>query len=117
MPLHLILVKFPAGILTLSGYLRFWGWVYLTFTLLLALFKREAAPLKANGSERGNGRLPAVKAAASTPVQAGSNGSRKGSPRVGSIAGSSNGKEQPLEGGEHGEAPVLPLRESYLQLW
>ncbi|GAB4813183.1 hypothetical protein N2152v2_000229 [Parachlorella kessleri] len=109
-------VPHEKGILTLSGYLRFWGWVYLTFTLLLALFKREAAPVKANGSERGVGALSAAKATPAVPVHTGSNGSARGSPRVGSSAAGSNGKEQQHEGYEPGEA-VLPLRESYLQLW
>ena len=30
-----------AGILSLTAYLRFWGWVYLIVTIGIALFKRE----------------------------------------------------------------------------
>ena len=29
------------GILSLTAYLRFWGWVYLIVTVGIALFKRE----------------------------------------------------------------------------
>lgn len=29
------------GLITLSGYLMFWGWVYILVTILLALFKKE----------------------------------------------------------------------------
>lgn len=29
------------GMVTLAGYLRFWGWLFTATTVLLALFKRE----------------------------------------------------------------------------
>lgn len=31
----------PAGILSLSAYLRFWGWAYLAITAAVALLTRE----------------------------------------------------------------------------
>lgn len=31
----------PQGLITLGGYLTFWGWAYLTVTVLLAAFKKE----------------------------------------------------------------------------
>lgn len=31
----------PEGVLSLSGYLTFWGWAYIVVTILLALLKRE----------------------------------------------------------------------------
>lgn len=34
-------VPSPEGVMTLSGYLAFWGWMYLVVTLGLAILKRE----------------------------------------------------------------------------
>lgn len=41
------------GLLRLSGYMRFWGWVYLVVTALLVLFKREV-----NFRRPGNPAIP-----------------------------------------------------------
>ena len=32
----------PQGMLSLTAYLRFWGWVYLIITVIITFFKREA---------------------------------------------------------------------------
>lgn len=109
-----------AGLLTLSGYLRFWGWVYLAFTLLLAVFKSE-------------GRPPVPAAHAATKKHDGSGGSRTsaradgGSGTVGkglvrrsrspAGGGEPNGWSGPSQQLEGEEEEGLSLRDSYLQLW
>lgn len=115
-----------AGILTLSGYLRFWGWAYLAFTLCLALFKSEGSSSRSGGSS--NERRPRRRALAQRLLHSSANGSL---PLPGASSGSSssllgaNGRgganrkeEQDGGGGEGtGQEEALPLRESYLQLW
>ncbi|KAI1001249.1 Uncharacterized protein K3495_g6951 [Podosphaera aphanis] len=39
----------PEGIMTLSSYLQFWGWVYIFVTVGLAFFKREAKTRNEDG--------------------------------------------------------------------
>ena len=109
-----------AGLLTLSGYLRFWGWVYLAGTLLLAVLKREAAPSSNGGSSSGGGSSQRGAArqrphAATHLVHSfpspGSSVDMTGSAEVAPLPGAG-----PPQGGG-GEGDALPLRESYLQLW
>lgn len=122
------------GILTLSGYLRFWGWAYLAFTLLLALFKSEGSGpqtrrgIAAEGqSMRSNGRLTRrllhhSSSSASGGVQEDwgrTNGSARPRRRGPGAAAGENGGGAVLPGGPEagGDDEVLPLRESYAQLW
>lgn len=44
------------GLLSLTAYLKFWGWVYLIVTLAIALFKREAIFLSHPGERLASGR-------------------------------------------------------------
>ncbi len=39
----------PEGVMTLGGYLTFWGWAYLAMTLGLALLKREDKTMEKDG--------------------------------------------------------------------
>lgn len=42
----------PVGVLSLSAYLKFWGWAYAIITLAVALFKREQELRQAGASQK-----------------------------------------------------------------
>jgi PAT family acetyl-CoA transporter-like MFS transporter 1 len=80
-------------LVTLAGYMRFWGWAYLVITAaLLAVGERGASAFGGPGGFGGAGRASRV---ARPPLL------------------SADGRDD----GDDGAAPGVPLREAYAQLW
>lgn len=54
------------GLVSLGGYLKFWGWIYILVTVWLAKYKKEVCPLtielitgtNAHGRWRGKSSVP-----------------------------------------------------------
>ena len=128
-----------AGAISLSGYLRFWGWAYLAITVAVALFTREpsagssgAPPANgtaaaaasngaaiANGHKAGNGAATlrrSARVAAAPPGKPAPPANDHHQQRQQPAASDTSGSSCSSIGGADQEE-VLPLREAYLQLW
>lgn len=119
----------PAGVLSLSGYLRFWGCAYLAITAGVALLTRErpagGSASSVHGAENGWAQGRSKAAAGGAPATPGSAVRR--SARLAAAASPAPASPAPCPLRDDGsgaslasdgdEDEVLPLREAYLQLW
>jgi hypothetical protein len=115
------------ALVSLSGYMRFWGWAYLAVTLAIGLFKAEGGPqaravsVASGGSGRGGGaRANGPAARHPRASDASSPAARHASPRRRSLRLAGRDSEGDGPGaaahGHSGQEPP-PLREAYAQLW
>eukprot|EP00198_Chlamydomonas_reinhardtii_P003051 XP_001692387.1 flagellar/basal body protein [Chlamydomonas reinhardtii] len=107
-------LNLPVGLVSLAGYMRFWGWVFAAVTAAIALFVRERSEeeLEAAAAARHDGDARALRAPLSGEERAllGMAGSGSGS-AASPAAGSGSG------GGSGGGSVMSELADAYLGLW